>query len=321
MNPPTFQDVLAAAEIIRPHLPPTPLHRYPGIDQLLDAEVWIKHENYQPTGAFKVRGGVHYVSRLDEAERRRGIVSASTGNHGQSLAYASRLFGGRAILFAPLGANPVKVDAMQGYGAEVILEGDDFEASKRAGEKYARELGLRFVSSGDEPWLIAGVATSTLEILQAQPNIEVLLVPLGGGSGAAGACLTAKAMNPNVRVIAVAAKAAPAGFLTWQAREWRTAPIGTVAAGLATGEPFLMPQQICWQYLDGFELVEDEDLFRAMRWHLEKGKTLSEPAGAATLAAAWNLRETLRGKRVALVLSGGNASPDELRRALGPPAA
>jgi threonine dehydratase len=313
---PTFADVIRAQKTIRPYLPPTPLHHYPSLDELLGAEVWVKHENYQPIGAFKVRGGVNFVAHLSAEERVRGVVTASTGNHGQSIAYAAQLFGARAVIVAPEGANPVKVAAMRGYGAEVVLHGRDFEASKRYGAQLEAEQGLYFLSSGDEPLLIAGVATHTLEILETQPDIDVVIVPLGGGSGAAGASLVAKTINPQIEVIAVQASGAPAAYLTWRAREWRTAEIHTFAGGLATGEPFMMPQRLLWKYLDDCVLVDDDEMLVAMRHYLEKAKTLAEPAGAAPLAAVLRIRDRLQGKKVALILSGGNASPDELRRCL-----
>ncbi len=315
-SPPTFQDILRARQVIRRYLPPTPLHRYPSLDRLLGANVYVKHENYQPIGAFKIRGGINFMAHLDEASRRRGVVTASTGNHGQSIAYAAQLFDIRAVIVVPEGANPVKVEAMRSYGAEVVFHGADFEASKRHCTALEAEEGLRFISSGDEPLLIAGVGTHALEMLEAQPDLEVILVPVGGGSGAAGAALVAKAVNPAIRVIGVQAQGAPAAYLTWKARAWRTAPIQTFAGGLATGEPFMLPQRILWQHLDDFVLVDDQELLVAIRLYLEKAKTLAEPAGAAPLAAALRLQEQLQGRRVGLILSGGNISPDELRQAL-----
>jgi len=316
---PTLRDVLAAQAVVRRYLSPTPLHHYPALDSLLGAEVYIKHENYQPIGAFKVRGGINFMAHLPAEDRARGVVTASTGNHGQSIAYAAQLFGVRAVIVAPEGANPVKVEAMRSYGAEVVLHGADFEASKRYCAELEAEQGLRFISSGDEPLLVAGVATHTLEILEAQPDIEVIIVPIGGGSGAAGASLVAKTINPLSNVIAVGAAGAPAAFLTWQTRAFRSAPIHTFAGGLATGEPFMLPQRILWQYLDDFVLVEDDELRRAVRLLLEKAKTLAEPAGAAPLAAALRLQERIRGKKIALILSGGNISPEELRQCLDSP--
>jgi threonine dehydratase len=286
------------------------------LDQLLDAEVYVKHENYQPIGAFKVRGGINFMAHLPAEIRQRGVVTASTGNHGQSIAYAAQQFGVRAVIVVPEGANPVKVEAMRSYGAEVVFHGADFEASKRHCVTLEREAGMYFINSGDEPLLIAGVGTHTLEILEEQPDIDLLFVPLGGGSGAAGACLAAKAMSNKIKVIAVQAVGAPAAYLTWQARDRRTAPIQTFAGGLATGEPFMMPQQVIWERLDDFILVDDDEMRIAIRHYLEKAKTLAEPAGAASLAAALKIRDQVRGKKIALILSGGNISPAELSQSL-----
>jgi threonine dehydratase len=312
----TLADVLAAQRTIRPWLQPTPLYSYPALDAVAGAQLFIKHENHQPIGAFKVRGGVNFMAHLPEEQRARGVVTASTGNHGQSIAWAARVFGVRAVIVVPHGANPVKVDAMRSLGAEVIFGGDDFEGSKRHARRLQEEQGLRFVSSGDEPLLIAGVATHTLEILEAQPEIEVIIVPIGGGSGGAGASLTAKAINQQIRVIGVQAEGAPAAYETWRTRSAQSAPIHTAAAGLATGEPFMMPQEILWEHLDDFVLVDDAEMRAAMRLLLERAKTLAEPAGAASLAAALRHPELVRGKRTALILSGGNASLDELRAIL-----
>lgn len=316
MNLPTFLDVLHARRVIDNHLSPTPLHHYPALDRLLDARVYVKHENYQPVGAFKVRGGINLVSRLTAAEREQGVVTASTGNHGQSIAYAAKLFGVRAIIVAPEGANPVKVEAMESHGTEVVFHGQDFDAAKDHCEEMAQEQGLRYISPGDEPHLIAGVGTYSLEILEQQPDMEMIFVPIGGGSGAAGACLVTKTMNPDIQVIGAQAAAAPAAFLTWKNRQYTTAPMETEAEGLATRAPFMLPQRILWQHLDDFVLVEEGAMRQAVRLYLEKAKTLAELAGAAPLAAALQAKERVRGKTIALVLSGGNISPEKLRHCL-----
>ncbi len=315
MDEPTFTDVLRARRTLRAHLQPTPLRRYPALDRLLGARIYVKHENYQVTGAFKVRGGIFLMSRLSDAERRRGVVTASTGNHGQSIAYAGRLFGVRATVFAPRDANPVKVEAMESLGAEVVLGGDDFEAAKARCERAAEEEGRRYVSSGDEPDLIAGVGTYTLEILEELPETELILVPVGGGSGAAGTCLVAATIG-GARVVGVQAAAAPAAYLTWKHRQPTTARLATEAEGLATGAPFMLPQRILWRHLDDFLLVEEEAMRRAVRLYIEKAKTLTETAGAAPLAAAVAHRQRLAGKTVVLVVSGGNISPEQLKRCL-----
>ena len=316
MKLPTFWDVLDARRVIRHHLSPTPLYRYPTLDRLLEARVYVKHENYQPIGAFKVRGGINLLSRLSDHEREKGVVTASTGNHGQSIAYAARLFGVRAVIVAPEGANPVKVEAMESLGAEIVLQGKDFDAAKTHSEKMSRDQGMRYISAGDEASLIAGVGTQTLEILEEKPDVEMIFVPIGGGSGAAGACLVAKAVNPDILVIGVQAAAAPAAFLTWKNRRSTTAPMETKAEGLATRSPFMMPQQILWRDLDDFLLVEEKAMEEAIGLYLAKAKTLAEHAGAAPLAAALQVKDRVRGKTIALILSGGNISPDNLARCL-----
>lgn len=310
--PITLVDVLGARRRISPHLRPTPLYPYAGLDELVGAEVWVKHENHQPVGAFKVRGGVNLVSRLEEEERRCGLIAASTGNHGQSIAYAARLFGVDARICVPEGANPVKLDAMRALGAELVVHGKDFDAAREHCQLLATEHGYRYVHSGNEPDLIAGVATETLEILEERPDIETLIVPIGGGSGAAGACIVAKAIRPGIEVIGVQAEAAPAAFRSWQARSLVEDEMATAAEGLATRVPFALPQQILWEHLDDFVLVGEEELRSATRAMIEHTRNLVEPAGAAPLAAALKLRERLRGRRIALVLSGGNISPAQL---------
>src|SRR5579859_7369686 len=192
---PNLGDVLAARARIAPYLRPTPLYRYPALDALAGAQIWVKHENHQPVGAFKVRGGVNLVSQLGAEERRRGVITASTGNHGQSVAYAANLFGVRAIICVPEQANPVKVESMQALGAEIVVHGADFDDAREHCEKLAAEHDYRYVHSGNEAALVAGVATYTLEMLETRPDTEVIVVPIGGGSGAAGACVAAKAVR------------------------------------------------------------------------------------------------------------------------------
>ena len=178
MKTPTIQDVLAAKRRLRPYLQRTPMNSYPAISDLIGTDVFVKHENCQPVCAFKVRGGINLVSQMSADERRRGVIAASTGNHGQSIAYAAELFG-------------------------VIFHGAKFDDARRHCEELAEAHGYRYVHSGDEPLLIAGVATYALEMLEDRPDLEVIIVPVGGGSGAAGVCIAAKAINPQIRVIGV----------------------------------------------------------------------------------------------------------------------
>jgi threonine dehydratase len=312
LAPPTFADVLAARRRIAPHLPPTALNRYPALDELVGTEVWVKHENHQPVGAFKVRGGVNLVSQLSEDERQRGLISASTGNHGQSIAYASRLFGVRAIICVPEAANPVKVASIEGLGAEVVFHGRDFDEAREHCESLAAEHGYRYVHSGNEPHLIAGVATGTLEALERQPDLDVLIVPVGGGSGAAGACIVADAVRPELEVIGVQSEAAPAAYRSWREGQIVEDEMRTSAEGLATRVGFELPQRILREHLDEFVLVSEDEIRSATVHMIERTRNLIEAAGAAPLAAGLKLRERLAGKRVGLVASGGNISLDQL---------
>ena len=313
---PTFNDVLKARQVINKYLRPTPLHPYPALSKMLGCDTYVKHENHQPVGAFKVRGGVNLVSQLSSEERQRGVIAASTGNHGQSVAYASRLFGVRAIIGVPEGANPGKVESMQNLGAEVIFHGRDFDDAREHVEALAQEYGYRYIHSGNEPLLIAGVGTYALEIVEDLPEVEVIIVPVGGGSGAAGVCTVAKAVNPTIEVIGVQSEKAPAGYRSWREKRLVEDKMETFAEGLATRTAFELPQRILWDLLDDFVLVSEEGLREATVLMLEKTHNLAEAAGAAPLAAALKIRDRLAGRKTVLVCSGGNISLQHLREAL-----
>jgi threonine dehydratase len=318
MQTPTLADVLRARIQITPYLRPTLLFSYGALGRLVGAEVWVKHENHQPVGAFKVRGGVNLISQLSPEEQRRGVIAASTGNHGQSIAYAARLFGVRAIICVPERANPAKVESMQDLGAEIIVRGRDYDEAREYCEQLADDEGYRYVHSGNEPLLIAGVATGTLEILEEQPDIDVIVVPIGGGSGAAGTCIVVDSMRPQIQVIGVQSEAAPAAYRSWQTRQLVEDRMGTYAEGLATRTAFELPQRILWEHLDDFILVSDDEIRQAQRTIIEKTRNLVEAAGASPLAAALKIKERLTGKRVAMILSGGNVSPQQLRELFVP---
>ena len=309
---PDLAEVFAARQRIAPYLKPTPLYSYPALDALTGARVRVKHENHQPVGAFKVRGGVNLVSQLTADERRRGVIAASTGNHGQSVAYAAAEFGVRAVICMPEQANPVKVESMRALGAEVVFHGRDFDEAREHCEKLAAAQGYRYIHSGDEPALIAGVATGTLEVIEAWPDTEVIVAPVGGGSGASAACLVAKAVRPSIEVIAVQSEAAPAAYHSWKAGSLVTDTNVTFAEGLATRTAFELPQRILREKLDDFVLVSEDALRTATRVMIEKTRNLVEPAGAAALAAVLGDPGRFAGRKVAVICSGGNISPAQL---------
>ena len=314
--PVTITDVLAARRRIAPYLRPTPTQAYPSLNRVLGLSIWVKHENHQPVGAFKVRGGVNLIARMSAAERERGVIAASTGNHGQSVAFAARLFGVRAIVAVPEGANPTKVQAMRDLGAEVVFHGKSYDDARLWVEEEAARRGYRYIHSGNEPDLIAGVGTITLEFLEERPELDTLFVPVGGGSGAAGAAIVARALKPELRVIGVQAEGAPAAYLSWKEGRFVEAPARTFAEGLATSTPFEMPQRIMRQLLDDFILVSEDEIKNAVRLYLEQTHNLAEGAGAAALAGAVKLAADLAGKQVGVILSGGNISPGQLREVL-----
>lgn len=310
---PTIHDVLLARRLVAPHLPRTPLVHAPALDRILGARVYVKCENTLPTGAFKVRGGINLMSRLSPDERRRGVITASTGNHGQSIAYAARMFGVRAIIGAPRESNALKVAAMRALGAEVVLHGRDFDEAREWVEQTARAEGYRYVHSANEPLLIAGVATASLEVLEDLPDVDVIIVPVGAGSGACGHCIAAKALHPAVRVVGVQAEGAPPVYRTL--REGRMVTLdraATFAEGIATRVPFALPITILRRHLDDIVLASDEELRRAILLLATAVRQTAEGAGAASTAAALRLRDRLRGKTVVLVLSGGNITFEDL---------
>lgn len=313
---PTLPDVLEARRTIAPHLPRTPLHSYGGLSELLGADVHVKHENHLPTGAFKVRGGINLVAHLATDERERGLIAASTGNHGQSVAFAGKRFGVPVTVCVPLGANPVKVASIRALGAAIVEHGRDFDEAREHCEHLAGVHGRRYVHSANEAYLIAGVATHTLEMLETEPQLDAIVVPIGGGSGAAGACVVAKAVRPQCEVIGVQAEAAPAAFHSWRTRSVQEDTMATAAEGLATRVGFELPQRILWEHLDDFVLVSESEIDEATRLMIGHTRNLVEGAGAAPLAAALRLRDRLAGKRVALVCSGGNITLEQLRALL-----
>lgn len=313
---PSFADVLQARKQIAPYLRPTLLYNYVALSKLAGCDLWVKHENHLPTGAFKVRGGINLCSQLSEDERRRGVIAASTGNHGQSVAYGAQLFGVKSRICVPEGANPAKVESMRNLGAEIIVHGRDFDEAREHCEALALQNNYRYVHSGDEPLLIAGVATASLEVLETRPDIEVFVVPVGGGSGAAGACIVAKTVNPKIQIIGVQSQAAPAACRSWKARQLLEDQMNTWAEGLQTRTAFALPQRILWDHLDEFLLVSDDEIRVATRLLIEKTRNLIEGASAAAMAAALKIKDRLAGKRVALMCTGGNLSLKQLREIL-----
>jgi threonine dehydratase len=313
--PVTYNDVLDALPRVRAVLPPTPLFEWPGLSELLGCRFFLKHENHQPVGAFKVRGGVNLVGTLSEAERAAGILGCSTGNHGQSLAFACRRFGVRCTIVVPQGNNPDKNAAIRRLGAELIEQGRDFDEARDYLERELSPRGGRYVHSANEPLLIAGVGTMAREIFDALPDPDVILVPIGLGSGVCGTGIVAKAVRPQTEVIGVQAAGADAVVRSWRSGRIETNDrADTWAEGMATRVPAEMTLHIMRQVMDDAITVGDDELRRACYSILKQTHNLAEGAGAAALAAACQQRDRFAGKKVVGVLSGGNLDLTELPR-------
>jgi threonine dehydratase len=317
--PVAFEDVLEARRRIRPHLPPTALRRYAPLDAAVGAgiRVFVKHENHNPTGAFKARNGMAVMTALSEDEKRRGVVAASRGNHGQGLAWAGALLGVPVTICVPVGNNPEKNEAMRGFGAALVEQGSDYDEAVGVADALVREKGLRLVHSSNDPQVLAGAATLALEIVLEQPRLDAVVICVGGGSQAVGALTVARALRPSLRVYAVQAERASAIHDSWHARRVIVgASADTFADGVATRRPPERTFPALLEGLAGFVAVSEAEIAQALRLILLTTHNLVEGAGAVGLAGLLRLRDALAGQRVALVLSGGNIEQSTLRRVL-----
>ena len=319
LTPPTIEDVYRARGVVSRYLPRTPLVRSEILSDRYSADVYLKREDVLPTGAFKVRGGVTLVSDLDDEFRDPGLIAASTGNHGQSIAYAGREFDVPVTIAVPEDANPAKVAAMETLGARVVHHGAVFVEAREWAEERAVEEGYRYVHSANEPKLVAGVGTAGLEVVEDCPDVDYVFCPVGGGSGAAGYCLTAGALA-GAEVVGVQSSAAPAAYRAW--RDGHLDPhesMETFAEGLATRVPFALPMEVLSGDggLADFVLVEDADLEAAMRRLLTEEHVLVEAAGAASLAGLDAYADEVEGATVVCQLSGRNVSTEGLGELVG----
>ena len=311
-----LRDVYAARRFVYRTLRPTPLLKHPLLARETGLDVYVKHENHNPTSAFKVRGGVNLIGNLD-ADERRGVITASTGNHGQSIAMACQREGVPCTVVVPEGNNPDKNAAMRAYGATIVEVGRDFDDAREYVERVVRDRGLRYVHSANEPMLIAGVATYALELFEDLPDVDLILVPIGGGSGACGCALVRTWTGSKARVIGVQASGADAFTRSWRTGERVVAQsAATFAEGIATRTTFDLTFGILREHLDDVVTLEEEELREGIRLALRTTHNLAEGAGAASLAALVKLRDQLAGKTVACVMSGGNITNEMLQQVL-----
>jgi threonine dehydratase len=317
MAVPTFDDILAARPRVYAHMRPSPLLNHPVLDEWVGCQVWVKHENYNPTGAFKVRGGLNLVAQLPPEERRRGVIAASTGNHGQSLAFACRLHGVPCRIAVPRGNNPAKAAAMKAYGADISELGVDFDDTREQVERIAAAEGLRYVHTANEPALIAGVGTYALEVFDDLPDADAIFVPVGGGSGACGCVLARAGRGARTKVIGVQAAGADAFAQSWRGPHRVTRDrVDTIAEGIATRTTYDLTFDILKTALDAVVTVTDDEMQDAMAASIIRAHSLIESASAASLAAARQSRLPASA-RVVCIVSGGNVDVRGLLAVLG----
>ena|SRR5256885_5539152 len=318
-SPITIEDVRAARARIAPHLATTPFRNYPMLDAAVgnDVRVFVKHENHQPTQAFKARNGISAITALGEAARARGVVGASTGNHGQGLAYAAHLLGVRATICVPRGNNPDKNAAIRSWGARLVEEGANYDESVQVADRLVRDEQLTLVHSTNNAAIIAGAGTMTLEILEQQPDLDALVIAVGGGSQAVGALTVVKALAPRVAVYGVQSSGASNAHDSWHAK--RRLPMSTTstfAEGIATRSTYDFTFSTLLEGLSGFVTIPDEEILSAMRLFWAHTHNIAEGAGAAGLAGLMRLSSSLKGKTVGVVISGGNCDAATVTRAL-----
>lgn len=313
--PVSLNEVIRARSIVSPFVKPTHLTRDEGLSRLLSAEIFIKHENHNPTGSFKIRGGInlmHHLKQLDIS----GVITFSTGNHGLSVATAAKWFGLEAVVVVPEQNNPAKNRKILDTGAELIEAGKTFEDASTTVEQVSHEHELYYVHPADEPHLINGVGTEFLEILEEVPDIDVMIVPLGAGSEAAAAITVLKTIRPQTEVIAVQARNSRAAYVSWKSKTLSTSKNTTFAGGFATGKAYETTFKIYCDGLSDFLLLSEEELYQSMGMAFYYTQNLVEGAGGSTLMAALKLKDRIKGKKVVLQMSGGNASAEEVDKAM-----
>ena len=306
---PPLEDIEDAARLVYAAMPPTPQYSWPLLNAALGAQAWVKHENHTPIGAFKVRGGLVYMARLLRRQPGLpGVIAATRGNHGQSVAFAAQRHGIAATIVVPHGNSAEKNAAMRGFGARLIEHGTDFQESREHAQALARRDGLHMVQSY-HPDIVAGVASGWLELLRAQPALDLLLVAIGQGSSFAGAAAARAALGLGMPLVGVVSSGAPAYQLSFQAGQAVPAPVSTVLAdGLACRVPDALSLPAVLAYADDVIAVSDAEVAQAMRLYYRCTHNLAEGAGAASLAAALQLRGAgkLAGARIGLALTGSN---------------
>ncbi len=312
--PISLPEIIKARALVYKHLLPTNLLRYENLSSLIDADVFVKHENHNPTGSFKIRGGINLIHHL-RGSSIEGVITFSTGNHGLSIAQAAAWFGLKATIVVPENNNLVKNKSIKLTGAELIEAGKTFEESSKVVEKLMNEKALYYAHPADEPHLINGVGSEFLEILETVPDLDAVILPIGAGSEAAAASIVLKTINPDIEIFAVQAERSSAAFQSWKKKSISSSGNTTFAGGFATGIGYKTPFEIYKNSLADFVLLSEEEIYEGIALAGYYTQNYLEGAGASTLMAALKLKNRLQGKKIAIQFSGCNASPHEINRA------
>jgi threonine dehydratase len=315
----SVEQIHAAREIVYSELKPTPLIEYPLLEREIGARVFLKHENHQITGAFKIRGGLNFMSRFARERSHDGVITATRGNHGQSVAMAAGVYSIPATIVVPFGNNPEKNEAMRAYGARLIEYGRDFDEARAEAERLSNAENLRYIHSANEPHLINGVGTYALEIIEAVSirgvQADAIFVPIGLGSGVCGVITAFRSLSPKTRIYGVQAEGAPSVYLSWkEGHVVETTDANTFADGVATRVPAALTLDIIRNGIDEIVLVSDSEIISAIRLLWRTTHNLVEGAGAAATAAIVKLRDKLKGQNVINVLTGGNLDSDSIAK-------
>lgn len=313
-HPISLQEIYKARKIVSQYLKPSSLIKYESLSNILGFEAFIKHENQNITGSFKIRGGINMMEHIKKTNAK-GVVTFSTGNHGLSVATAAKLFDISAIVVVPQNSNPVKIKLIEQAGAKVVQEGENFDEASLVVSQISKTKNYYYIHPANEPHIVNGVGTEFLEILDVLPNLDAIILPLGGGSEVSSAVSVFKTINPKIEIYAVQAKLSSAAYSSWKREKITTSSNETFAGGFATGTAYEKTFDIYKNSLTDFILLSEDEILQGIALASHHTKNLVEGAGGSTIIAGLKLKEKLRGKKVVLQFSGANASPQELKKA------
>ncbi|MEA2101720.1 MAG: threonine/serine dehydratase [Thermodesulfobacteriota bacterium] len=312
-----MRSALRAKSIIRRYLKPTNLTHYSELSRLMDAEIFVKHENHNPTSSFKIRGAINLFGSIDPEDATSGVLVATRGNHGLAMAWAAQWFNLPCTVVVPESNSEEINHCIEGFGAELIIHGHDFYDAQLFCDELSESAGYYYVEQGNEVSILNGIGTMTLEIMEDLPDVDVIISPIGGGALCASIIKVARGINPEIEIIGVQAETAASFYHSWQKGKWVVLDnADTIADGLAARSVFQLPYVIMKDQINDVVLLREDEILSGVNMSIESTHNLAECAGAASLVAAMKIKDRLKGKRVALIMSGGNIERKHLVQAI-----